>query len=180
MRNFFLITSVLLVTMNETAWTKQECDLKKPEIMATSRFSINKTTGKVFDNMTQLIWKICPEGTIYSNEKCYGDMTFTWIQASKLFNSNADYWRLPSTDELKTIIERRCINPATNLEVFPNTQPSIFWASNFDSSDQDYANNIYFGRGLIGNDLKTKSFYVRLVTGRPWVGNPPLLQGPQK
>lgn len=160
-----LLGAALLVTLHSGARAGQKCDPNKPETTPTGRFKINGKEGTVLDTATKLTWKICAEGIAYSNGRCIGNADFTWDYAVMNFDDKADGWRLPNIDELKSIVEKRCAEPAINLQVFPNTQPSSFWSATADAGDADYANNIYFGRGFVGNDLKSRGFYVRLVRG---------------
>ena len=163
-----LLSAVLLAALNGGAWAEQKCDLNRPESTPSSRFKVTGQEGTVFDTMTKLTWKICAEGITYLNGRCTGNMEFTWDYAMKNFHDKGNGWRLPNIDELKSIIEKRCTEPAINLQVFPNTQSSSFWSASACAGDSDYAYNIYFGRGLVSNDLKARSFYVRLVIGPQW------------
>ena len=38
-------------------------------------------------------------------------------------------WRLPTVDELQTILDRSRFNPAINTEKFPDTQTEPYWTS---------------------------------------------------
>ena len=164
-----LLSAALLAVLSCDVEAAQRCDPNKPESTPLTRFIVNEKQGIAFDIMTKLTWKICAEGIAYSNGHCTGDMNFTWDDANKIFGNQVSGWRLPSIDELKSIVEQRCVAPAINLQAFPDTQPSSFWSANTDPGDSDYAYNIFWGRGLVGNDLKTRGFYVRLVIGEPWV-----------
>jgi hypothetical protein len=166
-RQTILLGMALLATLNG-AQAEQKCDADKPETTPSARFKINGEKGTVFDTMTKLTWKICPEGIIYSNNRCTGNADFTWDNAMKNLVDKNNGWRLPNIDELKSIIEKRCAEPAINLQVFPNTQSSPFWSASAFAGDSDYAYNVYFGRGLVSNDLKSNLFYVRLVRGKQW------------
>lgn len=157
--------AALLAALSGGAWAEQKCDPSKPETTPSARFKVNKQQGIVYDTKTKLTWKICAEGITYSDGRCTGNADFKWDYAMKNFDDKANGWRLPNIDELKSIVEKRCMDPAINLHVFPNTQSSSFWSASAYAGDSDYAYNIYFGRGLVGNDLKVNSFYVRLVRG---------------
>lgn len=178
-----MLGATLLMALNGGVRADQKCDTDKPETTPTSRFEVNVKQGTVFDTKTKLTWKICAEGTDYlygeekassrrkeqpySNGHCTEDVKFTWDFAAKSLKDNTG-WRLPNIDELKSIVEKRCTEPSINLQVFPDTQALTFWSASYDPGDTDYAYNIYFGRGLVGNDLKINAFYVRLVKGEQW------------
>lgn len=165
-----LFGAALLAVPPGAAQAGQKCNPGKPETTPTGRFKVDGKEGTVFDIMTGLTWKICAEGMPYSNGRCTGNMNFTWAYANKTFSDHANGWRLPNIDELRSIVEKRCAEPAINLQVFPDTQPSSFWSATAGAGNSDYAYNVFYGRGLLGNDLKTNSYYVRLVRGKQWSG----------
>ena len=79
----------------------------------------------------------------------------------KRYPQNGD-WRLPSLEELLTLVDYKLITPATEL---PNMRPSYYWSS---TTDIDYANyvwNIHFYDGYDYSSNKYLSRYVRAVRG---------------
>ncbi len=167
-RQTTLLATAMLTLLNGGTWAVQKCDTSKPETTPVDRLKVNHKEGTVFDSRTRLTWKICAEGIAYSDGRCTGNAQFTWNEATKTFDDKVNGWRMPNIDELNSIVERRCAEPSINLQVFPNTQPAAFWSGSAFASDSDYAYNLYFGRGLIGNDLKAGHLYVRLVRGAQW------------
>jgi|GEM_PF-7131196 len=76
-------------------------------------------------------------------------------------------WRLPSTDELSTLVNRRIAYPGPTLDtaLFPATIASGYWSSSPFADSSGYAWGVYFNFGGVGSDDKTFSDYVRLVRG---------------
>lgn len=68
---------------------------------------IDNGDGTVTNTKTKLTWKRCLEGQIWTGSTCQGAYKkYTWDEASKLkidFAGKTD-WRLPSIDELNTIV----------------------------------------------------------------------------
>lgn len=87
---------------------------------------------------TEEVIEGCGQGTvIYGDEDlCWQKTTKTNIknwQESKTYCENLvlgerDDWRLPTTDELKTIIDES-YEPAVNPKYFPGTEPAQYWTS---------------------------------------------------
>lgn len=154
------IANVLLFgfTMQNFAGAAQQCDYSKPETTPISRFEINQTDGTVSDTKTKLIWKICPEGQSYSEGHCTGSATnFTWDNAMQTFGDTGDSWRLPNVEELSSLVEERCRNPAINMAIFANVTETHFWSArnpdfswgvNFDKDSFDMDSFVtYFKKG---------------------------------
>lgn len=71
-------------------------------------------------------------------------------------------WRLPTKDELHSIVDYGRYNPAIN-PIFTNTQSGWYWSS---SPGVDYSANawgVYFYYGYDSNYGKSNSYYVRAV-----------------
>jgi alpha-tubulin suppressor-like RCC1 family protein/fibronectin type 3 domain-containing protein len=132
----------------------------------TSDFYDNND-GTVTHLKTGLMWKRCAEGQTWSGNTCTGSArTYDWGTATTLTSSSAGHsdWRIPTENELLTIVEYRASNPAINTSVFPNTNASWFWSgSHGASASSDNAWMVDFGRGFVNVNVPTSSIYVRLV-----------------
>lgn len=71
-------------------------------------------------------------------------------------------WRLPSIEELKSLIEMGN-NPTIDTEYFPGTKSSYYWSSTANSLTTSYAWNVYFGNGFAATYYKTDLYYARCV-----------------
>ena len=103
----------------------------------TERFTVNKD-GTAIDKATGLMWMRCSLGHTWTGEGCIGDThRSTWevaLKAVQEFNQKGGFaghkdWRVPNMKELGSIVERACLNPTINLEVFPSTEFWYYWAS---------------------------------------------------
>ncbi|MDH5721217.1 MAG: DUF1566 domain-containing protein, partial [Spirochaetia bacterium] len=138
------------------------------------------------DNVTGLVWKSCSEGQ--TGAACTGTATtHTWDTAdtttcSALNSANGgvgyagiNTWRLPTFDELKTLINYSVVSPSSFAAAFPATVVNPYWSSSTyvgNTSNAWYVNFIF---GLVVNVVKTASNYVRCVsTGS--LDNSPVLE----
>lgn len=69
-------------------------------------------------------------------------------------------WRLPTIQELKSIVDYNKYNPATNLQ---RIKPNAYWSSSPNVSDSSRAWVVYFGYGDDNYGNKSYSRYVRCV-----------------
>ena len=112
----------------------QKCDTNKPESTPVSRFKDNGD-GTITDTKTKLTWRHCVLGMSWNGQTCEGQSAvYDFVNArlaieelNEAKDSNRSNWRLPTAQELETIVESRCFKPAINLEVFPYSPESGFW-----------------------------------------------------
>jgi len=143
-----------------------QCNSNIKETSPTSRFNVNRIEGIAYDKETKLTWKICSEGQIYSYGHCAGAATeWTWGEAVKTFGDMGDSWRLPNSEELKSIVEKRCKSPAINMAVFRNAPPSFFWSASQDDKNPAKARYVSFFDGNSYFARKSAEYNIRLVRG---------------
>ena len=149
----------------------QKC--QTDSIIATtpsSRFKINNN-GTVTDTKTGLMWKRCSEGQSWVNCQHGIAAIYTWQQAlhqAQFVNNNGGFagfhdWRVPNVKELISITEKQCLEPAINLNVFPNTPSTMFWSSSPSAFDSYDAWDVGFGYGGSGSYFKDGKDNLRLV-----------------
>jgi len=92
---------------------------------------------EVRDTRTQLVWQRCSLGQAWrDNEGCVGAAkTFTSAEA---FAQAAGEWRLPSQEELDSLITPGCSKPVVDTEVFPNMNLSAlgYWTNTIDRGER--------------------------------------------
>ncbi|MDX1960647.1 MAG: DUF1566 domain-containing protein [Leptospiraceae bacterium] len=75
-------------------------------------------------------------------------------------------WRVPTRDELFTLVDNSRINPVINITYFPNTQSNNYWSSTTYAPLTISAWVVNFnGGGLIDSNKTNNIFYVRCVSG---------------
>ena len=95
---------------------------------------VDNGNGTVTDTRTGLMWKQYLEGQ--SGADCEGTVgKFNWDTAMKIpqtLNQHgfAGYhdWRIPTRDELESLVMPECANPAICTEAFPNALASYVWS----------------------------------------------------
>lgn len=127
-----------------------------------SRFTLLNQNGEecVKDNQTGLIWEQKTDDSgLHDKDNLYyyQSINKNFIQQLNAQNyCGFNNWRLPTMDELKTIISPINHNPAVD-SVFKNTQSSYYWAY----SDNGYARGINFADG--SSNVSPMQDYVRAV-----------------
>ena len=125
--------------------------------------------GVALDTQTNLQWMRCALGQTWNGQTCVGGAKkFNWNDAIKIAKEtrHAGYtdWRLPTIDELKTLIVKGQ-QPAIHQQAFPNTPRSWFWSGSPDADVANYACYVNFNNGYAYNDYRYYYSHVRLVRG---------------
>lgn len=109
--------------------------------------------GTVFDNVTGLRWQ---RGVATD---------LTWFQAKTYcqeLHVGDTNWRLPTTVELKTLVDYDTSSPAIDSTAFPKTPSEWFWATETRHSP-GAAWVIYFLDGFVEYTAQTNTYAVRCV-----------------
>ena len=137
------------------------------ETTPTSEFTFLEGGAVVRHERTGLEWRRCAEGLSWTGTECSGwlPMGFTWQGALQHADATSG-WRLPSINELRSIVERCRVLPAFNQQVFPDTRWAWYWSASPDlfardsafawGIDGDNGSDLWIGKG-------SSSVYIRLV-----------------
>ena len=74
-------------------------------------------------------------------------------------------WRLPSKEELVSLVDKSRTNPAINTTYFPSTLSLFYWSSTAVISKTSDAWFVGFDSGDGSYYNKSNTFYVRCVRG---------------
>ncbi|MBI5543329.1 MAG: DUF1566 domain-containing protein [Deltaproteobacteria bacterium] len=115
------------------------------------------TTNTVLDSQTCLMW-----------QRNVSSSTYSWQEAknycSNLVLATYSDWRLPTTIELQSILDRSTEDPTVNTTAFPNTPTEEwFWSSSPDASDGSSAWRVYFRYGYSSLYSQSVNGYARCV-----------------
>lgn len=147
------------------------------DIQATTPDSRFDNTGGdiVTDKATGLSWKRCAEGLSGPACSTGAALNATWSEAlARVATVNAapltlgvglGDWRLPNRNELASLVERRCTNPAINTTIFPNTAAQSVWTASPYALNAALAWYVDFNAGDVGPAFKSGAKHIRLVRG---------------
>jgi hypothetical protein len=133
---------------------------------------VDNGDGTVTDTRTGLMWKQCVEGQ--SGAACEGRAgEFNWDTAMKIpqtLNQRGGFagyhdWRVPTKDELESLVMHGRTNPAICTEAFPNTPASFVWSGSPSANDASFAWGVYFDDGYSYDYYRSSYYGVRLVRG---------------
>lgn len=113
----------------------QTCDPSMTTEVTNSHYTLNND-GTVMDKKTNLTWMRCALGQTWKSDNTCSDVPrlVQWDTAletakSTSFAGRSD-WRIPTQEELQSLVEKGCEDPAINITAFPNVAPSsVYWSS---------------------------------------------------
>jgi Protein of unknown function (DUF1566) len=138
------------------------CDASPTAKLSSSRFVVEEEI--VHDLKTKLTWLRCSYGQTWrKGGRCDGDVKrMDWDAAMALRVPDDSAWRLPTKDELDSIVEPDCKKPAINEDVFPDTALMAYWTST--PSGPSYAWHVNFRWGISAwQYLRSNQYAVRFV-----------------
>ena len=155
---------IILLSAYGSPLLAQSCNSKIKATTPDARFHENQN-GTVTDKLTGLQWARCSLGQVFDKGQCRGEAHhLPWAIVSLVVEKG---WRLPELAELNTLVELRCIDPAINVTLFPNTLPAAYWsATRFINKDGDYW-QVNFLHGESGSEPADAKAYVRLLRDKP-------------
>jgi len=110
--------------------------------------------GTVTDITTRLIWQ-------KSDAKRDWEAANTYCE--ELDYANSQDWRLPSIEELRTIVDLTKSDLTIDPIAFPETKPSLYWSATTFDANYKNAMVVDFSNGDFHSDEKFFSNYVRCV-----------------
>ena len=126
----------------------------------------------IVDLERQIEWLRCSVGQRWDGSKCSGNIVNLSLdivpEAIKLANEQlGGKWRLPSKNELSSIVCKECPSPKINKEIFPNTDNAPYWTGDKSIYNSKFYVSVNFHTGFSFNRFSPiKELAVRLVRDR--------------
>ncbi len=133
------------------------------------RFTTHGSEAILLDRMTLLRWQRCVNGQSGFDCSVGSASPMTWQEAIEYCDGlelGGQSWRLPTIEELSTIVNAENTRPSANTSVFPQT-PSFdpLWSSSISHSFSGYAWSIDFLFGYVAIAMTFEEGYARCVHG---------------
>jgi len=123
----------------------------------------------VRDNNTGLIWESkspFSSDVNYKGNSCTWEDAFTYIkELNKRAYCGFRDWRLPSREELRTMVDYNGQTPATDWKFFSDCLPAFYWSKDNNNKEPLFAWGVYFAYGCAICYLKSFFYPVRAVRG---------------
>lgn len=141
--------------MSSPAWSACDGAASQPD----SRYAV--AGGRVYDMMTNLTWQRCSYGLHWSDANGCGGVVrgVTWDEA---MNAPPEGWRVPTLDELKSLIVIGCDSITIDKNAFPDIDPerSVYWSSTTYGPSSWIVD---FNGGGTGDNIRDNPVAVRFV-----------------
>jgi hypothetical protein len=133
---------------------------------AGPRFVPSADGQEVLDTQTSLVWRRCVEGMKWDGKTCTGKPLKLKFGLAKQHASKEKAttaaWRIPTREELGTLVVKQKAKPLVDGEAFPNQPKVLYWARRKGFDDNLNAWTLDFGNGKAYGDGGNKHG-VRLV-----------------
>ena len=126
----------------------------------------------VIDLKNKIEWMTCPVGMVWKVNTCIGEAKKFELkfvpEIIKLANNQLEgSWRLPTRNELESLICLKCDKVKINLKIFPKTPPEPFWTNDKNYWQPKFNWIVNFLNGnTFGRYPGYKPNYIRLVRDR--------------
>ncbi|MEN9373575.1 MAG: hypothetical protein RIR79_1127 [Pseudomonadota bacterium] len=156
-----LSLSVVALGIGTNGWAGEVTSTPVPTVI-DERYEVLNDGTEIRDLKTTLIWQRCSVGTTWEDTRCTGpSKELTFNEAQAIANNG---WRVPTKEELTTLIEKNPKGRQINQKAFPSSE-GWFWTSDTPEMDSQVAFFINFFNGYTFAANKASANHVYLVRG---------------
>jgi hypothetical protein len=150
-----------------------------PTVIAQSARAAGEPTAvqlkqfTIRDTEHNLEWLRCSAGQVWNGYTCIGNPRMLSLSEAEQAVALArrelgEGWRLPTVDELRTLVCKKCEPPKIDIRLFPNTAAAPYWTAskNTMSVGRYWSVSFYTGYAF-GRNTPEMVRYVRLVKDLP-------------
>jgi len=116
-----------------------------------------KTTKGVEDSLNSILWEPITKSNRYI--KLSHEESWEKCESKSLYGKS---WRLPTLDELYSIVNYQHVKPSLNTEIFSKMQNRYYWSDDAFSETQAYV--VGFSIGSVATSKKENKSYFRCVS----------------
>lgn len=115
---------------------------------------VDNNDGTVFDSQKDLVWEKL-------GSKVKLDWSIAVRRSKELYLAKYSDWRLPTIEELCSIVDYTRIAPA--IDPIFDCKPTWYWSGSSYAGSAGFAWDVGFGYGAVGHSHKSGDYYVRCV-----------------
>jgi hypothetical protein len=164
------ITSIMIASCFLATSAIAKCLDHKSNI--SQRYEIKG--GEVFDRKTNLVWQRCSVGLRWTGKNCQGaTKPLSQSEAAKTAEIMGPAWRIPSVQELSSLIDSSCDSPMIDKRAFPDIhsdseEPAAYWTASSVNIEgmSDYFYFVDFISGSVDFHSRGFELRARLVRSR--------------
>jgi|GEM_PF-957552 len=124
---------------------------------------VDNGAGIVSDQTTGLMWQKSDDGV----ERNFADAI---LYAENLTLGDCSDWRLPTIDELQTLLDK---SYSPMVDPLFECRTSLYWSGSVEADNPSFAWSLNFSYGNMNQNAKTNAFFVRCVRSGPIPLSPP-------
>ena len=150
----FILIAFIVVSANQSA-------------IANDRYTYSTDSAEVTDASTGLTWLRCSEGQVFRDDRCAGKATEVNFKGAlahaKRQANRLAKWRVPTIDELETLVVKSAKPAAIDTNAFPDTLANRYWSSTPNETEKTQAMIVLFKDGHVFKYHRNNKAYLRLV-----------------
>ncbi len=150
---------------------QQQTSVQNQQALGSQKYAhyIAYDDGTVLDTQTGLLWMRCALGQTWDGKTCVGEAaTMTWDEACQQTGdgfAGCRDWRMPTFEELKTLVDKSQGGAKIHPQAFPNCPANWFWSGSPVSFHSNDAWSVLFSLGHDNYFNYSSALNARLVRG---------------